>query len=190
MKYLYILLLLFSSTYAYSSYNTGAKHEGWVTKDGKPVPNTNNMKSINGFGGWLIITPDKNWEEKWDTPSYTTPHFSEASEVEYGENLTILTFYINPLVDASGNINITCGVKIVRPNNTISLNQQNIKCINTKLKGSPRNIRLSPVVIKYSGDKGDPAGEWLVEVNINDKNRGVSIPLKSRFTLIKSKANK
>ena len=190
MKYLYLLLLLFSSTHAYSSYNTGAKHEGWVTKNGKPAPNTNNMKSINGFGGWLIITPDKNWEKKWNTPSHTTPYFSEASEVKYGEKLTILTFYINPLVDASGNIKITCGIKITRPNNTISLNQQNIKCINTKLKGNPRNIRLSPVVLKYSGDKGDPAGEWLVEVNINDKNRGVSIPLKSSFTLIKSKANK
>jgi len=189
MRYLYILLLVVLSSVAYANIESNVSQEGWVTKDGKPVPNTDNMKSIKGFGGWLIITPDKDWAEKWKTPSHTTPYFSEANEVEYGQQLTILTFFINPRVDKQGNVNITCGIKITRPNNTVSINNQNIKCISGKFSGNPRNVYLSPVVIKYSGDAGDPPGEWLVEVSLTDNNRGVHVPLKSEFTLVK-KANK
>ena len=186
MRNLFILLIFILSTTSYANYGANVANEGWVTKDGKPVPNTDTMKSINGFGGWLIITPDKDWAEKWETPSHVTPHFSEAKAVEYGQQLTILTFFINPLVDKQGNINITCGIKIVRPNNTVSIDNQNIKCINGKLLGNPRNIYLSPVVIKYSGDAGDPPGDWLVEVSLTDNNKGAHVPLKSKFTLIKN----
>ena len=53
-----------------------AEEGGWRDKDGNPVPNTDSMNSIDGFGGWLIVTPDKDWEEKWNTPSEDIPHFS------------------------------------------------------------------------------------------------------------------
>jgi len=173
------------STVSYANYEANVSYEGWVTKNGTPAPNTDNMKSIKGFGGWLIITPDKDWAEKWETPSHTTPYFSEAKTVEYGQNLTILTFYINPLVDKSGNVNIICGIKITRPDNTVSIDNQNIKCINGKFPGNPRSVYLSPIVIKYSGEAGDPPGKWKVEVSLTDKNRNVNIPLKSQFTLLK-----
>ena len=189
MKIIRIFLILIISTSSYANYEANVSYEGWVTKDGKPVPNTDNMKSIKGFGGWLIITPDKNWAEKWETPSDTTPYFSEAQTVEYGEQLTILTFYINPLKDKSGHVNIVCGIKITRPNKTTSIDNQNIQCINGEFKGNPRSVYLSPVVIKYSGDAGDPTGDWLVEVVLTDKNRGARVELKSKFTLTK-KANK
>jgi hypothetical protein len=188
MRYIYILLLTVLSSVSYANFESNVSREGWVTKDGKPVPNSDNMKSIKGFGGWLIITPDKDWAEKWETPSHTTPTFSEANEVEYGQQLTILKFFINPLVDKQGNVNITCGIKITRPDNTVSIDNQNIECISGSFIDNPRSVYLSPVVIKYSGDAGDPPGEWLVEVSLTDKNRSANVPLKSKFTLIKAKA--
>jgi len=160
MRYLHILLLAVLSTFAYANFESNVSHEGWV--DGA---------------------------EKWETPSHTTPYFSEEKEVEYGKKLTILTFFINPLVDKQGNVNITCGIKIIRPNNTVSIDNQNIGCVNGKFPGNPRSVYLSPVVIKYSGDAGDPPGKWRVEVSITDKNRDAYVPLKSQFTLVK-KANK
>ncbi len=173
------------STASYANYEANVSHEGWITKDGKPVPNTDNMKSIKGFGGWLIVTPDKNWSEKWNTPSHTTPYFSEASTVNYGQQLTILTFYINPLKDEAGSVNISCGIKITRPNNTVSINDQNIPCVNGQFPGNPKSVYLSPVVIKYSGDAGDPAGDWLIETVLTDKNRDARVILTSKFTLMK-----
>ncbi len=171
-----------------ANYEANVSYEGWISKDGKPVPNTDNMKSTKGFGGWLIITPDKDWSEKWNTPSHTTPYFSETSTVKYGQQLTILTFYINPLKDEENKVNIVCGIKITRPNNTVSINDQNIQCVNGDFPGNPKSVYLSPVVIKYSGDEGDPAGDWLVETVLTDKNRNVRVVLTSKFTLTK-KAN-
>ena len=191
MKILLITLLIIASVsrVSYASYDKDDVYEGWRNKDGKIVPNSDNMKSIKGFGGWLLITSDADWEEKWNTPTYVSPNFNEASNVSYGQRLTILTFFINPKVSDQGTINITCGVKITRPDNKVSVDNQNIECLKDIVIENPRNVHLSPIVIDYIGEEGDPPGEWIVEVNINDINRGASIPLRNTFILLE-KANK
>jgi len=191
MKILLITLLIIASVSgaSYASYDKDDVYQGWRNKDGKIVPNSDNMKSIKGFGGWLLITSDADWEEKWNTPTYVSPNFNEASNVSYGQKLTILTFFINPKVSDKGTVNITCGVKITRPDNTISVDNQNIECLKDIVIENPGNVHLSPIVIDYIGEEGDPPGEWIVEVNINDINRGASIPLRNTFILLE-KANK
>ncbi len=143
------------------------------------------MKSIDGFGGWLVVTPDKDWVKKWETPTENIPNFSEADKVKYGEELTILPFFINPKVNPAGKINIICSIKITRPTGTISINQQDIPCATGKLNGDPKNVYLTKTVIKFIGEKNDPPGTWVVEFIISDKNRDISVPLKTEFTLIK-----
>ena len=191
MKILLITLFIIVSVsrVSYASYDKNDVYEGWRNKDGKIVPNSDNMKSIKGFGGWLLITSDADWEEKWNTPTYVSPNFNEASNVSYGQKLTILTFFINPKVSDQGTINITCGVKITRPDNKVSVDNQNIECLKDIVIENPGNVHLSPIVIDYIGEEGDPPGEWIVEVNINDINRGASIPLRNTFILLE-KANK
>ena len=191
MKILLITLFIIVSVsrVSYASYDKDDVYEGWRNKDGKIDPNSDNMKSIKGFGGWLLITSDADWEEKWNTPTYVSPNFNEASNVSYGQKLTILTFFINPKVSDQGTINITCGVKITRPDNKVSVDNQNIECLKDIVIENPGNVHLSPIVIDYIGEEGDPPGEWIVEVNINDINRGASIPLRNTFILLE-KANK
>ena len=164
---------------------THAETGGWVTRDGKSVPNSDEMKSINGFGGWLVVTPDPDWEEKWNTSPETIPNFTEAKNVSYGEKLTILAFFINPKTDASGALDVICDIKVTRPDGTSSANTKGVQCAAGKLQGNPRNVRLSSAVIKYIGEKGDPPGEWIIEVTLADKVRGVAIPLKTHFNLVK-----
>ena len=159
-----------------------------MTRDGKPVPNSDAMKSINGFGGWLVVTPDLDWEAKWNTSPETIPSFSEAKDVSYGEALTILTFYINPKTNATGQLEVFCDIKVTRPDGSSSVNANGVQCAAGKLQGAAHNIRLSSAVIKYVGERSDPPGEWIVEVKLTDKVRGTTIPLKTRFNL-RSKAN-
>jgi hypothetical protein len=186
MRYLLFLLLTTFSLTVSASLDANVPYDGWHTKDGKPLPNTDNRKSINGFGGWLIITPDADWKEKWETPTYVSPHFNEASEVEYGQHLAILTFFINPLKDESGNVDIACSVKIIRPDKSISTSEKISECIKGPFPGDTHHVYLSPVVIEYSGDVGDLPGEWIVEVNLTDNIRGSHVPLMNRFTLVEA----
>ena len=166
-----------------------AETEGWVTRDGKPVPNSDAMKSINGFGGWLVVTPDIDWEAKWNTSPETVPNFSEAKNVLYGQQLTILTFYINPKTNASGELDLLCEIKVTRPDGSSSVDTKKIQCASGKLQGDRRNIRLSSAVLKYVGEEGDPPGRWIVQITLIDKIRGTAIPLKTHFNLLRGQAN-
>jgi len=167
-----------------------AETGGWVSRDGKPALDTDAMKSINGFGGWLVVTPDKDWEKKWNTSPETVPHFTEAKKVSYGEQLTILTFFINPKTTSLGTIDIQCDIKIVRPDGSVSSDVKGVDCGSGILRGDPKNIRLTYAIIKYSGDAGDPPGEWTVNVVLTDRIRGTAISLKTSFNLLESRANK
>lgn len=91
--------------------------------------------------------------------------------------------YANPLVDSNGKIHITCDIKIERPNHTFSADQSGIECVNETLRGSPRNVRLTALVIKFTGDANDPVGKWLFSVTVRDTNRKVTLDLKKAVEL-------
>lgn len=60
-----------------------------------------------GFGVWLVVTSDSDWAEKRETPSWTSPHFTETGEVARGGGIATLIFFANPMADDQGNANIT-----------------------------------------------------------------------------------
>lgn len=183
-KFLLILFLFPFSCDVFAISEGWIETGGWVNRDGTPVPDSDNLKSKKGFGGWVIVTPDEDWAEKWDTPTENTPHFNEASNVSYGESLTILTFIINPAVDANGAVNVLCDIQIVRPDKSFSIDETDMECMQGELQGNPRKIRLTAPIIKFVGETGDPPGDWIVNINLVDKNRGILIPLKTGFKLV------
>lgn len=93
MHKLIAFVLLFVSVSAAASYHArlGPDKNQW--------PDTEFRKTENGFSGMLLVTPDTDWEQKWNTPPDTIPHFRTAKVVRVGERLVILTFFVNPLPD-------------------------------------------------------------------------------------------
>jgi len=157
--------------------------EGWVDSEGNRIPNSSDIKNVSGFGGSLVVTPDADWAEKWETPHDTVPYFSTADVVKVGERLTILTFYINPKVDSSGNVRIVCDILVIRPDGTHSVDER-MACVSGELNGDPRSVRLSPAILQFTGEANDPIGRWTVEVKLVDLVRGVEIPLETTFDLV------
>jgi hypothetical protein len=168
---------------AWCSGSSLAADGGWRSPDGTLVPDTEARKSINGFGAWLVVTSDKYWQEKWKTPPHVRPHFTEAKDVKRGGRLTILIFFVNPKPDARHLVNIRCDIKVVRPDQSVSVNAKDISCMEGELKGSPHYIRLAAPVINFVGEPKDPLGEWRVEVSVTDAFRGTSIPVRASFNL-------
>lgn len=149
-----------------------------LAESGRPV-------TQNDFTGLLLVTPDADWQQKWNTSEATVPKFNQASTVRYGEQLSILTFFANPKADKSGNVDVVCNLKVVRPDGSLSVDAKDVQCAKGKLQGHPRNVRLSPAVLKFVGEESDPPGVWKVEVKLTDKVRGTSLTLKSQFELKK-----
>ena len=178
MKRILMLVLLLIPTVAYCAGDVllGADKNKWPETDFRMVR--------NDFGGMVLITPDADWQTKWETAPDTVPRFSEAATVKVGQEVVVLSFFVNPRVDEKGNAHVTCGLRVIRPNGTISAEQHGIECLNGKLEGSPDYIRLTPAVIKFVGDKNDPIGKWLVEIEIEDVNRSTKLELKTHFELV------
>lgn len=156
----------------------------WRDQDGKPVVESESMKSKDNFAGSLLATTDEDWKQKWDTPPETKPNFNKAGSVPYGKKVFILTFFSNPQKDANGSVSVKCDFKITDPKGKVTLDQKGMACYEGKLAGDPFNLYLSGPVIGISGDPGDPPGTWVIEVNLQDQNRKTSLPLRTRFQLL------
>jgi len=155
----------------------------WRDTDGKPIQETESRKSKNDFGGAVLVTTDADWKEKWDTPPETKPSFNKAGIIPYGKKVFVLTFFSNPAKDDGGNSNVRCDLKITAPTGKVSLSQQDMTCFSGRIAGSSYNLYLSAPVIAFSGDPGDPAGIWVVEVSLRDAIRNVELPLRATFEL-------
>jgi hypothetical protein len=160
-----------------------AQSSVWRGEDGKPIAETQSMKSQNDFAGSMLLTTDEDWQEKWNTPPENKPHYNQANVVPYGKKVFTMIFFSNPLRDTDGVVNVKCGLKISDPSGKVSFDQQDMVCYNGKLAGSPYHLYLGAQVVAFSGDPGDPSGTWSVDVTLRDENRHVTLPLRSTFEL-------
>lgn len=178
-------------TFLYSMVLLGALFAGaaqsqsayWRHQDGQPAQETDFIRSKNGFGGSVIATTDEDWKEKWDTPPDTKPKFGMAGTVPYGKKVFILTFFSNPGRDRQGHSDVRCDLKITNPKGEVALTKNDASCFAGKIGGSPYHVYLSGPVIAFSGDPGDPAGTWVVDVKLRDALRQVELPLRTSFEL-------
>lgn len=187
MKLIMALLLVCVAAIGASA-STG-EEMGWRDEKAELVQNTDDRKAISGFGASVIITTDTDWESKWNTPAAHTPKFTTADKFKIGEKGTILIFFANPKLDSNTSIDVTCDVKITRPNNVTTENQ-GLKGFTGKLLGPPENTYLTESIISFVGEPTDPLGDWIVDINVHDKIRQVTVPLKLKFTLLPADSKK
>jgi hypothetical protein len=161
-----------------------AEDRFWRDENGNLAPNTEARSAVNGFGGWLVVTSDADWRSKWETPSNTVPHFTEAKAVPRGKHIFILTFFANPKLTEKGIADVACDIDVIRPDGTSSVHQADAVCFRGELKGTPTNVYLSAPILDFIGEENDPGGKWLVHVTLKDNNRRISLPLKTSFILI------
>ena len=155
----------------------------WKDPTGTPVPETRERKSVGGFGAWLVVTSDQDWEARWNTPPDTTPHFTQATTVEKGGRLYVLLLFSNPALTKDGHADVKCDIEIERPDKTISALGRDAVCFAGPLSGPARQLYLSGPVLNFVGEERDPLGEWRVRVKMKDRVRGVDVPLETSFTL-------
>src|SRR5882762_8600387 len=95
----------------------------------------------HSFGASLVVTPDEDWETKWNTPPETVPTFREARTVKRGGVVTILIFVANPKTDARNAANVRCDLRVLRPDGSFSINANDVACMEGELKGNPAFVR-------------------------------------------------
>lgn len=178
MKNLLCIIVLF----AISSVTFG-RDDFWKDQYGHPAPDTEYRRTINGFGGWLLVTSDANWRKKRATPSQTIPRFKEVKTVARGERIFFVVFFANPKLTRERRADITCDVDLIRPNGVSSLHKTDVVCFQGQLKRSPDKVYLSAPVIGFVGEPADPVGKWMVRISLKDNVRHIALPLQTSFIL-------
>jgi Flp pilus assembly protein TadG len=161
-----------------------AEDRFWRDERGGFAANTEARSAVGGFGGWLVVTSDSDWQAKWETSPSTVPRFTEAKTVARGKPIFILTFFANPKLTESGAADVTCDIDVVKPDGTSSVHQVDAVCFRGELKGPATNVYLSAPILNFVGESNDPAGKWLVRVTLKDNIRHMSLPLRASFILI------
>lgn len=155
--------------------------DGWINGDGKAVPQTDAMKSSDGFAASLLVTSDADWRAKWETPPESTPSFTEASEVHLGGELFLLTFLSNPQLDENRVPKVHCDLRMLRPDGSTSVDERDVPCFTAALPGPPTLLYMTSVQLKFVAEASDPKGTWTAQVVVRDLLRNVSLPLQARF---------
>ncbi|MBM7119959.1 hypothetical protein [Dyella kyungheensis] len=157
--------------------------DGWRDEHGHPARDTDSRRSVNGFGGSLVVTPDADWQAKWQTPSDTVPHFSVAKIVPRGQQVFFLIFFANPLLKEDGTADITCDIDVLRPDGKSSFHQLDVPCFKGAIHEPVTHTFLAPSVIGWTGDSSDSSGTWVLRVLLKDNVRKASVPLRTSFEL-------
>jgi hypothetical protein len=144
---------------------------------------TDSTKTVNGFSGMVLVTPDTDWRSKWETPSSTVPAFNTVTTIQKGTQIFILTLLGNPPMDDQGIAEVTCDMDIVRPDGTPALHEEDTPCLRGPVHTSPPQLYLAAHVLTFVGDPDDPTGKWTVRITLNDKVKKTVIPLKTSFIL-------
>jgi hypothetical protein len=152
------------------------------TKDIKKMESSARQTKDDFFG--LLVVTGSDWHKEWNTPPNTVPRLTNIEKIYLGQEISVLTFFANPLPDTKNKVNVVCGIKVIRPNASISIDQPGIPCLRGSLKGPAANIRLSPGILKFTAERTDPVGTWQVEVFIEDKNRNTKLELKTSFVYL------
>ncbi len=184
MKNIAITFLLLFSHFCYGGNSTGSDEwNGWISRDGKPLKNTESQKADKGFGSILVLENDPNFFKKWNTPSETFK-YETLKKIKKGEYFIIAIIFINPGVDSNGNTNITFDVKIKNPDGTVYADIPNLNVWNRK---SPKKntLGLSEGYLKIKMEPEDYIGEYKVEAVVNDKIKQVRLALSSKYEVEK-----
>ncbi|MEJ8848135.1 hypothetical protein [Variovorax rhizosphaerae] len=154
----------------------------WKDRYGNPIPQTESRRTLNGLGGWVVVTPDADWEEKWSRPSVVGPVFTQAKKVPKGKQVFVLVFFGNPEVGADGRADVSCDLDVTGPDGR-SLVQRSIACFQGTPSGARNSMYLSKPVLGITSEPSDPSGTWTVQVSLKDKLSGTALPLKTTFVV-------
>jgi hypothetical protein len=178
MKLTIIILL----TTLISATMFGGDSDSW-RKDGKPVADTPNMKSKNGFGAQLFLTESQQFFEDWNKPE--TPNLQTLEKDKAHRNVPVFTaiLFVDPGTDASGSVDVTCDIVVRKPDGHVYGEQKDVVGWKGKYLVPAHNLQLTQGRMGIRIEPQDPSGTYTVEVIVRDNIKKIELPLKTTFEI-------
>src|SRR5688572_3336093 len=140
-------------------------------KDGKPVEDKPDRKSVGTFGGHLLVVKNpRAFIEDWQKPE--TPKINPVTSVQRGEQLGILVLFTGCKADAQGMCNSEVEYSLYRPDGSLYSEKKPQPLWKEQAPPSP-NIQLGRAIVAIRMEKNDPAGEYKVKAKVSDLNAAI-----------------
>lgn len=177
MGYIFLCLAAFLSS---APVTYGGEEWAWHETGSATAVETDNVKSDKGFGAQLLITDDKDYLEKWQTPTEGFYLHTVNSAVR-GEPVFILIIFANPGVDEKGLCDIVADLKVTRPDGTVSSDRKDSDCWRNMPPPPAGNIQMAKTSLGIVIEEGDPAGRWKIEAVVKDRVKDAAVRLSNYF---------
>jgi hypothetical protein len=159
---------------------TGSASGQWK-KDGERVEDTADHKSVNGFGGHLIIVENPSeFMEEWLKPQ--TPNITIATDVRRGVLFGAFVLFAGCKPDARGLCNAEVDYTIYKPDGSLYAERKGQPLWKEEVPPPPI-IQLSRAILGFRMEKNDPAGEYKVKAKVSDLNADISFVLETKFRM-------
>lgn len=162
-------LLLFCSGIACAQWQKGDER----------VADTPDRKSVNGFGGHLLIVENpRAFIEEWKKPK--PPNIKPASTVKRGDLLGAFVLFAGCKPAAEGKCNSEVDYAVYKPDGSLYA-ERKAQPLWKEAPPPGTNIQLSRAILGIRIEEKDPAGEYVVKAKVSDLNAQVSFELEAKF---------
>lgn len=147
------------------------------------MPQSDANKTVDGFSAMLLITSDRDWQEKWNTAEDVIPQFNTVDSVATGDTISLLTFFSNPATTPEGVVKIRCDLKMIKPGGVVGTDMKDVLCFPEVKLPNPRNVQLTSMAVMFQAEPSDPKGVWTFQIVVHDTLGRRDIALRKQFTV-------
>ena len=151
----------------------------WIDSTGKPIPDTESMRSAEDFGVQILLAADeRQFRQTWNS-SKTPPKLSTTNTVRVGGSVSALLIFHGCAPNAGGNCDVVSEFILEAPDGS-----------KTPGGGGPvwsekpmqkRLLQLGQASMTVAFDKTDPIGDYKITANIKDKVSGRALAVVARL---------
>lgn len=152
---------------------------GWL-QNGKPVPDSDNIKSKNGFGAQLWIINDESFFDQWNKPE--TPNVPITKTAIRNKPVFIIILFINPGLDQGSKANVTTDITIKSPDGNIYGEFKEIEIWQRNYLAPRNSIQLAVNHLGIKIEDNEQLGVYKIEATIKDKLKNIVLELTTDFT--------
>ena len=155
----------------------------WIDLSGKPLPDTESMRSDGIFGVQLLLTPDdKQFRQTWDSTT-GTPVLSATNSVRLGSSVAAVLIFHGCSPNAAGVCDVVSAFFLEGPDGTKTSAGGGPVWSTASLQEGRLQLGLASLTVGF--DANEPVGNYSVIANVNDKVAGRTMSLIARFKVTK-----
>lgn len=155
----------------------------WIDSTGKPVPETESMRSTGDFGIQIVLTADeKQFRHAWNA-SNTPPRLSSTNSVRVGEAVSALLIFHGCAPNADGVCDVVADFTLEAPD--ASKTPAGGGPVWSEKPLPPQRLQLGQASLTLGFDSTDPVGEYKIVAHVKDKVSGQALSVQARFSVTK-----